>query len=76
MTKVVWLLNETDYSYCGFVAPNTPYSRTYNNTDILLKSAGNSHSSECWGNRSVCSIREVRFVAISGLFTKLDMQIL
>ena len=26
MTKVVWLLNETDYSYCEFVAPNTPYS--------------------------------------------------
>ncbi len=25
MTKVVWLLNETDYSYCYFVAPNTPY---------------------------------------------------
>ncbi len=24
MTKVVWLLNETDYSYCEFVAPNTP----------------------------------------------------
>ena len=23
MTKVVWLPNETDYSYCGFVAPNT-----------------------------------------------------
>ncbi len=26
MTKVVWLPNETDYSYCEFVAPNTPYS--------------------------------------------------
>ncbi len=26
MTKVVWLTNETDYSYCEFVAPNTPYS--------------------------------------------------
>ncbi len=25
MTKVVWLPNETDYSYCEFVAPNTPY---------------------------------------------------
>ncbi len=25
MTKVVWLPNETDYSYCKFVAPNTPY---------------------------------------------------
>ena len=24
MTKVVWLSNETDYSYCEFVAPNTP----------------------------------------------------
>ena len=26
MTKAVWLPNETDYSYCKFVAPNTPYS--------------------------------------------------
>ncbi len=26
MTKVLWLPNETDYSYCEFVAPNTPYS--------------------------------------------------
>ncbi len=25
MTKVVWLPNETDCSYCEFVAPNTPY---------------------------------------------------
>ncbi len=25
MTKVVWLPNETDYSYCEFVAPNAPY---------------------------------------------------
>ncbi len=25
MTKVVWLPNETDYSYREFVAPNTPY---------------------------------------------------
>ncbi len=25
MTKVVWLSNETEYSYCEFVAPNTPY---------------------------------------------------
>ncbi len=25
MTKVVWLASETDYSYCEFVAPNTPY---------------------------------------------------
>ncbi len=25
MTKVVWLSNETDYSYCEFVVPNTPY---------------------------------------------------
>ena len=25
MTKVIWLPNETDYSYCEFVAPNTPY---------------------------------------------------
>ncbi len=25
MTKVVWLPNETDYSYCEIVAPNTPY---------------------------------------------------
>ncbi len=25
MTRVVWLPNETDYSYCEFVAPNTPY---------------------------------------------------
>ncbi len=25
MTKVVWLPNETDYSYCDFVAPNAPY---------------------------------------------------
>ncbi len=25
MTNVVWLPNETDYSYCEFVAPNTPY---------------------------------------------------
>ncbi len=24
MTKVVWLPNETDYSYFEFVAPNTP----------------------------------------------------
>ncbi len=24
-TKVVWLPNETDYSYCEFVAPNAPY---------------------------------------------------
>ncbi len=24
-TEVVWLLNETDYSYCEIVAPNTPY---------------------------------------------------
>ncbi len=28
MTKVVWLSNETDYSYCVFVAPNTPYCGT------------------------------------------------
>ncbi len=27
MTKVVWLPNETDYSYCEFVVPNTPYGR-------------------------------------------------
>ncbi len=26
MTKVVWLPNETDYSYCEFVVPYTPYS--------------------------------------------------
>ena len=26
MTKVVWLQNESEYSYCEFVAPNTPYS--------------------------------------------------
>ncbi len=36
MTKVVWLPKETDYSYCKFVAPNTPYcirvSRTQNQT--------------------------------------------
>ncbi len=25
MTKVMWHPNETDYSYCEFVAPNTPY---------------------------------------------------
>ena len=25
MTKLVWLPNETDYSYCEFVAPNTPH---------------------------------------------------
>ncbi len=25
MTKVVWLPDETDYSYCEIVAPNTPY---------------------------------------------------
>ncbi len=25
ITKVVWLPNETDYSYCEFVAPSTPY---------------------------------------------------
>ncbi len=25
ITKVVWLPNETDYSYCEFVVPNTPY---------------------------------------------------
>ncbi len=29
MTKVVWLPNETDYSYCDFVAPNTPYFWTF-----------------------------------------------
>ncbi len=23
--KVVWLPNETDYSYCEFVVPNTPF---------------------------------------------------
>ncbi len=28
MTKVVWLPNETDYSHCEFVAPNTPYCRS------------------------------------------------
>ncbi len=25
MTTVIWLPNETDYSYCEFVVPNTPY---------------------------------------------------
>ncbi len=25
ISKVVWLPNETDYSYCEFMAPNTPY---------------------------------------------------
>ncbi len=25
MTKVLWLPNETDYSYCEFLAPNAPY---------------------------------------------------
>ncbi len=25
MTKVVWIPNETDYSYCELVAPNNPY---------------------------------------------------
>ncbi len=25
MTKVVWLPNKTDYPYCEFMAPNTPY---------------------------------------------------
>ena len=29
MTKVVWLPNETDYSYSEFVAPNTPYYSTF-----------------------------------------------
>ncbi len=29
MTKVVWLPHETDYSYCEFVAPNTPYFIQY-----------------------------------------------
>ncbi len=29
MTKVVWLWNETDYSYCEFVAPNNPYWKFY-----------------------------------------------
>ena len=27
MTKAVWFPNETDYLYCEFVAPNTPYCR-------------------------------------------------
>ncbi len=25
MTTALWLPNETDYSYCEFVGPNTPY---------------------------------------------------
>ncbi len=29
MTKVVWLPNETDYSYCEFVVPNTSYNLVY-----------------------------------------------
>ncbi len=29
MTKVVWLPNETDCSYCEFVAPNTSYCHPF-----------------------------------------------
>ncbi len=29
VTKVVWFPNETDYSYCELVVPNTPYSLSY-----------------------------------------------
>ncbi len=36
MTKVGWLPNETDYSYCEFVAPNTPYSRRFSSENIVL----------------------------------------
>ncbi len=28
MTNLVWLPNETDYSLCEFVAPNTPYKQS------------------------------------------------
>ncbi len=33
MTKVVWLPNETDYSYCEFVSPNTLYCTSKNACD-------------------------------------------
>ena len=37
MTKVVWLPNETDYSYCEFVVPNTPYcSANYKVVGVFL----------------------------------------
>ncbi len=29
MTKLFWPPNETDYSYCEFVAPNNPYWETF-----------------------------------------------
>ncbi len=29
VTKVVWLPNETGYSYCEFATPNTPYYRSF-----------------------------------------------
>ncbi len=37
MTKEVWLPNETDYSYCEFVAPNTHYLVLYVNPVIILQ---------------------------------------
>ncbi len=36
MTKVVWLPNETDYSYCEVVAQNTPCYQTLSNDDTYL----------------------------------------
>ncbi len=36
MTKGVWLPNETDYSYCEFVAPNTRYCPGMASRDRLI----------------------------------------
>ncbi len=35
MIKVVWVPNENDYSYCEFVAQNTPYSIFRKNSRYL-----------------------------------------
>ncbi len=37
MSKVVWLPNETVYSYCEFVAPNTPYYIFQPKSTLLAK---------------------------------------
>ncbi len=35
MTKVIWLPNETDYSYCEFVAQILPIGWQYNRVGLL-----------------------------------------
>ncbi len=67
MTKVVWLPNETDYSYCEFVAPNTPYY-SVSVAERMLNTILRLHISGLAGS-SANIIFSCKFFFCSGLVT-------